>query len=107
MWTASLDALTAIDIEDLVENEMEESSTLEYKEQLPSGGDEDTREFLYDVAALANGGGGYLVFGIKDRKDTFNKPTGVPDEIVGIADSNLASDIARLENKFAMELLCA
>ncbi len=99
MWTATLDALTALDIADLVENETEESSSLEYKEQLPSGGDEDTREFLYDVAALANGGGGYLVFGIKDRRDTSNKPTGVADEIVGIPDSNLASDIARLENK--------
>jgi hypothetical protein len=98
MWSQSLDTLAPSDIQCLIEDEVEESASLEYKEQLPGGGDEDRREFLYDVSALANAGGGYLLFGISDKRDSQNKPTGIADKIVGLVAPNVSAEIARLEN---------
>lgn len=98
MWTQNLQEILAGDIAQLVEEEAEESVTLEFKQQLPQGGDEDRREFLYDVAALANAAGGFLVFGIAEKRDAQGKPTGMAGEIVGLESPNLPSEIARLEN---------
>lgn len=98
MWNATLDRLEALDIERLLEEEAEESATLEYKQQLPSRGDDDRREFLYDISALANASGGYIVFGIADRRDEQNRPTGIAERIIGLSVDNLSSEISRLEN---------
>jgi len=46
----------------------DESSTLEFKAMLPQAGQEDRpkQEFLKDVAALANAGGGDIVYGVSE-----------------------------------------
>ena len=98
MWTQTLIELDASDIQQLVDDGTEESTTLEYKQQLPQGGDDDRREFLYDVAALANTAGGFLLFGIAEKRDAQSKPTGIAGEIVGVESANLPSEVARLEN---------
>src|SRR5216683_4007848 len=98
MWTQTLIELDASDIQQLVDDGTEESTTLEYKQQLPQGGDDDRREFLYDVAALANTAGGFLLFGIAEKRDAQSKPTGIAGEIVGVESANLSSEVARLEN---------
>ncbi len=98
MWTQTLIKLDASDIQQLVDDGTEESTTLEYKQQLPQGGDDDRREFLYDVAALANAAGGFLLFGIAEKRDAQSKPTGIAGEIVGVESANLPSEVARLEN---------
>src|SRR5262245_12321376 len=50
----------------LIDNEVRERRTIEYKQQLPSGKDEDVREFLADVSSFANAGGGDLIFGMAE-----------------------------------------
>lgn len=98
MWTQTLTDLDAFDIQQLVDDGTEESTTLEYKQQFPQGSDDDRREFLYDVAALANTAGGFLLFGISEKRDAENKPTGIAGEIVGVESANLSAQVARLEN---------
>ena len=54
--------------EALVADRVREFQHLDYKRALPESKDKDKREFVRDVAAMANGGGGLLVFGIADNK---------------------------------------
>ena len=81
MLPTDLSELTAADIEGLVESEVAESLTLDYKLKLPSGQSEEKREFLYDVAAMANSAGGNLIYGIAERRTEDDKPTGLPTEL--------------------------
>lgn len=48
-------------IQDLIDLEVAEKLTLEYKRDLPTGQTEQKKEFLYDVAAMANAAGGDIV----------------------------------------------
>lgn len=79
------------DIKQLVDNQIPESKTLEYKSALPGNGDEDKREFLADVSSLANTDGGDLVFGVFEDKGVINKDFGIE-----IPNSDI--EIQRLEN---------
>jgi hypothetical protein len=63
-----LEDVVLADIEALVANAVAESRTLEFKTQLPGPKDEQKREFLYDVCALANTDGGDLIFGVEEAK---------------------------------------
>ena len=94
----TLDQITAADMERLVANGVSESRSLEYKEALPGGSDQDKREFLADVSSFANAIGGDLVFGAREARDESGKPTGTPDAIVGLDVTNLDQAIQRLEN---------
>jgi hypothetical protein len=85
-------------IESLVADSVPESRTLEYKERLPGKSEQDKHEFLADVTAIANASGGDLVYGIKEKRDTENKPTGEPEEACGVGLLNLDEEIRRLEN---------
>ncbi len=98
MWTASLEELTMEDVERFVTEEEQEALSLEFKQQLPQGGDEDRREFLYDVAAIANAAGGFLIYGIAERRDAQGKPTGIAGAIAGLPPENISAEVARLEN---------
>ena len=82
MLPVNLNDLTAAHIESLIESEVPESLTLDYKQQLPSKERNDKKEFLYDVAAMANSAGGDLVFGIAERRTGDDKPTGIPDRLL-------------------------
>lgn len=77
----------------LVESRTPESRTLEYKRALPATDDAAKREFLADVTAFANTGGGVVLFGID--ADPSNK--GVPREVVGIGPVDLDAEKLRLE----------
>src|SRR5438309_1617191 len=94
----SVEQITAADLERLVTNGVSESRSLEYKETLPGGSDQDKREFLADVSSFANAIGGDLVYGARDARDESGKPTGTPDAIVGLDVTNLDQAIQRLEN---------
>ena len=86
----SFDHITVSDIEALVADGIRESSTLEYKEALPVAKEKsDRNEFLYDVAAFANAGGGDLIYGVSEKRDAENKPTGIPDQIPGLGQINI------------------
>jgi Putative DNA-binding domain len=91
-----LEDVTASDLLDLVNAKRAERLTLEYKAQLPGNGDDDKREFLYDMASFANASGGDIVYGIEDERDVAGKPTGIPAGISGVSAGNIDAEILRL-----------
>jgi hypothetical protein len=98
MLPVNLDKLTPEDIQGVIDSEIAESLTLEYKEQLPTGQSEEKREFLYDVAAMANAAGGDILFGITDGRGSDKQCTGIADRFAGIKIGNEQSEISRLSN---------
>jgi hypothetical protein len=87
-----LKEIAIADIRALQSNGVAESRTLEYKAPpLPSAKDEDKKEFLADVCALANTSGGDLIFGVEAVDGL---PTGIP----GFAGVNEDQEILRLES---------
>jgi hypothetical protein len=86
------------DIERLVADGERENRTIEYKQALPGGSDNDKKEFLADVSSFANASGGDLFYGIEDDRDGEGRPTGVPKEAAGIPGINADQTVARLES---------
>jgi Schlafen, AlbA_2 len=78
------------DFQTLVENEVGEGITLDYKRELYGASDSDKKEFLKDVSSFANTAGGHIVIGIAEDG-------GLPTEIVGV-DADLDAEKLRLEN---------
>jgi len=83
--------LTKEDLDSLKENRVMEEKTIEYKQKLPGGADEDKREFLSDVSSFANTSGGHMIYGIKDEE-------GEPKEICGLGRIDADSHISRLDS---------
>src|SRR5713226_6530384 len=86
-----LEALEESDLQALVDNQVSERKTIEYKAALPGNSDGDKKEFLADVSSFANAAGGNLIFGIKEDSGTLV-------EIRGLQISNVDAEILRLEN---------
>ncbi|VVB96997.1 Putative DNA-binding domain protein [uncultured archaeon] len=78
-------------LRNLVDNQVPESKTIDYKEALIGNSDSDKREFLADVSSFANASGGYLIFGIREL-------SGVPVELCGLQNINADSEILRIES---------
>jgi hypothetical protein len=91
MIQKKLSEITKDDIKQLVDNQVFEGKTLEYKSALPGNGDEDKKEFLADVSSLANTDGGDLIFGVFEDKKEIKAEFGI--EI-----ANTDTEIQRLEN---------
>lgn len=58
----------------------EESRTLDFKRDLPGGKDDDVKEFLADLTALANTNGGDLVYGVEEKAAVAVATDGVPSD---------------------------
>lgn len=69
---------TEDDLRWFVTNEVEESDRLEYKAAMYGRGDDEKREMLRDITAMANHRGGRIVIGIEENRD------GVAAKIVGV-----------------------
>ncbi len=98
MLPIDLNELDASHIQGLIDSEVAESQSLEFKQKLPSGQSDEKREFLYDIAAMANTSGGDLVFGIVDRRGEDKQATGIAEKVSGLEVTNLQSEIDRLAN---------
>lgn len=83
--------ITAADIQALLDENVLESKTLEYKRQLPLSSDKDKKEFLADASSFANAGGGDLLFGVEAND-------GQPTAILGLKQFNEDKDVLRLES---------
>jgi hypothetical protein len=86
-----LESIKESDLQALVDNQVTERKTIEYKEALPGNADGDKKEFLADVSSFANASGGDLIYGIKEQ-------SGVPIELSGLEPSNVDAEILRLES---------
>jgi len=91
MINKKLSEITIEDLKRLVDDNVIEKKTLEYKLQLPNDSNSSKKEFLADVSSLANTLGGDLIFGIGEKD-------GNPDNVKGFKLENLDLEISRLEN---------
>lgn len=90
--------ITVEDLQRLVDNGVSEARHLDYKQELPDLKSQDEkREFLYDVSAMANGGGGEIVFGVEEDR-TDGKASGRPLRVTGVHVVNPDSTVLSLEN---------
>jgi hypothetical protein len=68
MISKSISEITPSDFQNLIDNEVPESKTIEYKQTLNLKTDSDRKEFLADVSSFANTSGGDLIYGIAENE---------------------------------------
>ena len=66
----------------LVDDQVQERDTVEYKRDMYGDSPDDKREMLKDVASMANHRGGYIIIGIEEDEE------GIPINIIGIETGN-------------------
>jgi len=86
-----LESIQESDLQALLDNQVQEGKSLEYKQILPAASDSDRKEFLADVSSFANAAGGHHIFGIAES-------SGVPTELCGLDASDPDAEIRRLES---------
>jgi len=91
-----MQAIEEADILRLLENKVQESMTLDYKQELPGTNDEARKEFLSDVSSFANEQGGVILFGVEEETDEGGVNTGAPKGICGISETNIDQMQSRL-----------
>jgi len=72
-----LDEIREADLQRLIENQVSEQKTMEYKRDLPGRSDEQRKDFLADVSSFANAVGGHLIYGMAAE-------SGVPMQLIGV-----------------------
>jgi hypothetical protein len=81
------------DVQVLIDDQVRESRTLDYKQALPA----EKVPFLKDVSALANTDGGDILFGVSEKREG-GKTTGLPDAVVGLPGFVLDQEGRRLDD---------
>lgn len=77
------------DIQNLIDTKERENQHIEFKEKVPDFKILAQKlEFLHDVSAFANAGGGDIVYGIKEKRDNKNRATAFPIAMPGLQISN-------------------
>lgn len=87
-----LSNITIGDIQFLIDNQIVEDVSIEYKSQCWKSNDSGTHELLKDISSFANAMGGHIVLGVEEDKQS----DGVPKNIVGISDAD--KEIQRIMN---------
>lgn len=72
-----LSEITESDLESLVENQIPEGKTLEYKLELWKWDDAGKNEFCKDLSSFANTAGGDIIIGIREENDVAKKIEGL------------------------------
>lgn len=93
MIAKRLEDITVIDLQELIDNEVGESRTIEYKSELHFEKGDERREFLADVTSFANTDGGDLIYGIREDAES-----NLPIKLVGIAVDNEDDLIRKIES---------
>jgi hypothetical protein len=97
MISKPLDAIDKADILALIENEVRENRTIEYKDKLPGNSDADKKELLADICSFANASGGDILYGIEEKRGDDGKHAGIPGKATGLARLNVDEEIRRLD----------
>ena len=77
-----LSSLQEQDLQRLVDDQVQERDSVEYKRDVYGNSDDDKREMLKDITSMANHRGGYIVIGIESDGE------GIPINVVGIETDN-------------------
>ncbi len=86
-----IEELTESDVRGLIESRFSERRYIDYKRTLPDiKTDKAKSDFLDDVSAFANAGGGCIVYGIGERE-------GVPTHVAGVGKRNFDEVKRQLE----------
>ena len=93
MLNKDIEQITKDDLQALIDNEVTERKTIEYKQALPGNSEKEKKEFLADVSSFANASGGDLIYGINE-----DKKTGKPKSLDGLDIENIDQEILRLDN---------
>jgi len=92
MISKKLEDIKEEDLQQLKDNAVPESKTIEYKRDLPKLNNVDEkRKFIFQVISFANTAGGDLIFGIEERK-------GIPKEVLGCKVDDQDKVISNLQN---------
>ena len=86
-----LEAINEAELQTLVDNQVAEGKSIEYKESLPGHSDRHKKEFLADVSSFANASGGHLILGMKEIR-------GVASEVCGFSVDSQDEVILRLDS---------
>jgi hypothetical protein len=98
MLPANLSDINLEHIQGLIDSEVAEGLSEEFKRQLPTNQSEEKKEFLYDIAAMANASGGDIIYGVEERRDENQKATGIAESLTGLRLANIQDEITRLSN---------
>ena len=90
MIPTGLEHIDEAQLQALIENPVREKRSIDYKAQLYGNDYAQHREFLADVSSFANGVGGDLVIGVKERG-------GLPVALSGIETDDIDAEIQRLQ----------
>ena len=77
-----LSSLQEQDLQRLVDDQVQERDSVEYKRDMYGNSDDDKREMSKDITSMANHRGGYIVIGIEADDE------GIPINVVGIETDN-------------------
>jgi len=78
------------ELQSLIDNKIEESTTLEYKSSFAKNNAKWKEELAKDVSAMANSNGGIIIYGIRE-KDGKNGHS-IPEELLPISNSEMSKD---------------
>ncbi len=76
-----------------------EDRHLDFKLELPGSSDSDKKEFLADICSFANAGGGDIIYGVEEAKDSQGKNTGTIAALPGLTGLNFDQARSRLESQ--------
>lgn len=96
MFETQFEDINKAAIDRLIENQVYEDRTLEYKQELPGQGSDARKNFCAEVVAFANTLGGHIFFGIEEEVEN-GVNTGKPRKATGVAIDNLEVTKRRLE----------
>ncbi len=83
LFSKPLAQITKTDLQELIDDQRRESRTLEYKLQVNKDDPGQKADFCEDVCAFANADGGYIIVGIREKKEN-NQSTGLPEDFHGL-----------------------
>ena len=105
IFNKPMENLSQGDLQSLRDNKVSERQNIEYKGRVYEKNDEEIREMLRDITAMANSYGGYIFLGIKQDDEN----NGLPVDIIGIdspeaekeRDRILSSCLANIEPRLS------
>ncbi|MDD5703515.1 MAG: ATP-binding protein [Dehalococcoidales bacterium] len=77
-----LSELVLEDLQRLIDDQVQERDTIEYKRDMYGSSDDEKREMLKDISSMANNLGGYILIGIDANGE------GIPTTLVGVEKGN-------------------